>query len=84
MITAQNLLVIAARIPLGLLVGYPAVRAFMASFTTDQYNFDLQMRASTLTLSAVAILIVALLSQRPGLQAVRHLDVAVVVGGRSL
>lgn len=84
MITAQNLLVITARIPLGLLVGCHAARVFTASFTTDQYNFDLQMRASTLTLSAVAILIVALLSQRPGLHVVRRLDVAVVVGGRSL
>jgi putative ABC transport system permease protein len=51
MITAENALVVTAGIPPGLLVGYLVARAFMASFTTDWYSFDLQMRASTLALS---------------------------------
>ena len=37
----------------------------MASFSNDLFNFDLQVRASTLALCALAILIVAMLSSAP-------------------
>ena len=84
MITAENALVVIGAIPPGLLIGYLVARAFMASFSNDLLNFDLQVRASTLALCALAILIVAILSQRPGLRAVRRLNVAEVVRERSL
>jgi putative ABC transport system permease protein len=83
-ITAENLLVVITGIPVGLLVGSLFARVFMASFTTDQYSFDLQLRASTLAFAALAILIVALLSEQPGLRAVKRLDIAEVVRERSL
>ena len=50
---------------------------------SDQFGFTLEMRTSTLVLSALAILGVALLSQWPGLRAVRRLDVARVVRERA-
>ena len=84
MITAENTLVVAAGILPGLLIGYATARAFMASYSTDWYSFDLHMRASTPVLAALAILLVALLSQYPGLRAVRRLDIARVVRERSL
>ncbi len=83
MITAENVLVTLLGIGPGLLVGYELARVFMAQFSSDQFSFDLQMRGSTLVLAAAAILLVALLSQLPGLRAVRRLDIARVVRERA-
>ena len=83
MITAENFLVTAIGIVPGLLIGVEVSRLFLASFGNDSFSFDLQVRASTLILSAVAILLVSLLSERPGLRAVRRLDIAQVVRERA-
>lgn len=83
MITAENVLVTAIGIVPGLLVGYEVARLFLASFDNDAFSFDLQIRASTLVLSALAILLVSLLSERPGLRAVKKLDIAKVVRERA-
>jgi putative ABC transport system permease protein len=83
MITAENFLVTATGIVPGLIVGVEVSRAFLASFSSDSFSFDLQIRASTLLLSALAILAVSLLSERPGLRAVRRLDIAQVVRERA-
>ncbi len=84
MITAENIVVTLLGIVPGLVVGYEVASLFMSSFSSDQFNFDLQMRTSTLVFSALAILIVALLSERPGLRAVGRIDIASVVRERSL
>jgi putative ABC transport system permease protein len=83
MITAENVIVTVIGIAPGLVAGYLVAAAFMASFSSDQFSFALQMRTSTLVLSALAILGVSLLSQWPGLRAVRRLDVARVVRERA-
>ncbi|MGB6425493.1 MAG: ABC transporter permease, partial [Solirubrobacterales bacterium] len=83
MITAENVLVTLLGIGPGLVAGYVVADVFLASFSSDQFSFDLEMRPSTLLLSAVAIVIVALLSQIPGLRAVRRIDVAEVVRERA-
>jgi putative ABC transport system permease protein len=83
MITAENFLVTAIGIVPGLIVGVEVSRVFLASFNSDSFSFDLQVRASTLVLSAVAILAVSLLSEWPGLRAVRKLDIAKVVRERA-
>ena len=83
LITAENVLVVLLGIPPGLLAGYWLAGLFMGQFSNDQFSFELQMRTSTLVLAAVAIVIVALLSQLPGLRAVRRLDVARVVRERA-
>lgn len=83
MITAENVLVTAIGIVPGLLVGYEVARLFLASFDNDAFSFDLRIRVSTLVLSALAILLVSLLSERPGLRAVRRLDIAKVVRERA-
>jgi putative ABC transport system permease protein len=67
----------------GLIIGYLVADLFMASFSSDQFSFALEMRTSTLIFSAIAILVVALLSQIPGLRAVRRIDVAEVVRERA-
>ncbi|MCB0828100.1 MAG: ABC transporter permease [Solirubrobacterales bacterium] len=83
LVRAENLINVAIGIVPGLIVGYAAAAGFMASFGSDQFNFDLQMRGSTLVLSAVAIVIVALISQIPGLRALRRINVATIIRERS-
>ena len=60
------------------------LKAAMASFESDLFAFDLYIRPSTFVISALAILVVALLSQWPGLRAIGHLDIAKIVKERSL
>jgi putative ABC transport system permease protein len=84
MITAENMTVALLGIPLGLGVGYLAAKEAMASFSSDLFTFDLYIRPSTLVISALAILLVALISQWPGLRAIGRLDIARIVKDRSL
>jgi putative ABC transport system permease protein len=84
MITAENMTVALIGIPLGLGAGYLAAQQAMASFESDLFAFDLYIRPSTLVISALAILVVALLSQWPGLRAIGRLDIAKIVKERSL
>ncbi len=83
MITAENFLVTAIGIVPGLIVGVEVSRLFMSSFNSDAFTFDLQIRTSTLVLSSLGILAVSLLSERPGLRAVKRLDIARVVRERA-
>lgn len=83
MITAENVLLTLLGIVPGLVVGYLVASGFMASFSSDQFSFDIEFRTSTLILSSLAIVAVGLLSQIPGLRAVRRLEIATVVRERS-
>jgi putative ABC transport system permease protein len=82
-ITAENMLVALVGVPLGLLTGYVAADRAMASFNSDLFTFDLFIRPTTFVIAALAILLVALLSQWPGLRAIGRLDIAEVVKERS-
>ncbi len=82
-ITAENLLVALLGIPLGLVVGYLAAKAAMASFSSDLFSFDLSIRWTTFLWAAVAILIVGMVSQVPGLRAIRRISIPQVVKERS-
>ncbi len=84
LITAENLLVTLAGVVPGLILGYAVSAAFMDSFSSDLFSFDLHMRPTTLALSALGILVVALVSQWPGLRAVGRLNIAQVVRQRSV
>ena len=83
MITAENFLLTAIGIVPGLIIGVEVSRLFLASFSSDAFTFELQIRTSTLVFSALAILAVSLISERPGLRAVRRLDIARTVRERS-
>jgi putative ABC transport system permease protein len=82
LVTSENLVVAAIGIPPGLILGYWFSAQAMASFDTDLFSFQLHMQPSTLIFSAVAILVVGLISQWPGLRAIRNLDIARVVKER--
>lgn len=82
-ITAENLLVALMGVPLGLVVGYLGAREAMASFSSDLFAFDLSIRPMTFVWAALAILVVGLVSQWPGLRAIRRIRIATVVKERS-
>ena len=84
LITAENLLLTLLGTGPGLLIGYYLSVYFMASYTSDMFRFDLHMRPTTLVFSALAIVLVAMLSQRPLLRAVRRVEMAQVLRERSL
>ncbi len=75
-VTAENMLVALPGVPLGLIAGYYTSRAAMATFSSDLFAFDLHVRPSTFVWAALAIVAVTLLSQWPGLRAVRRIDIA--------
>ena len=82
-ITTENLLVTAMGIPIGLVVGYYAAKTAMASFSSDLFAFDLYVRPTTFVWASLAILVVALISQVPGLRAIRRISIPQIVKERS-
>jgi putative ABC transport system permease protein len=82
-ISAENLVVAAMGIPIGLVVGYFAAREAMASFSSDLFAFDLYVAPMTFVWAAAAILLVALISQWPGLRAIRRISIPKIVKERS-
>lgn len=83
LLAAENLLLTILSIAPGLIIGYWVSATFMGSFSSDLFDFGLQMRSRTLVLSGVAVLAVSVLAQWPASRAVASLDVARVVRERS-
>lgn len=83
LITAENLLVTALAVAPGLVAGVLGGRAMMSTYTTDQFSFDFLVEPITLVASAGAVFAVALLSQIPGLRALRRLDLGTTVRARA-
>jgi putative ABC transport system permease protein len=81
-ITAENLMVALLGIPIGLVAGYYGAKAAMASFSSDLFAFDLFIEPTTFVWSALAILVVALVSQWPGLRAIRRINLPKIVKER--
>ena len=84
LVSSENLgLTVVGLIP-GLPLAYAAASWFMASYTSDLFNFDLHLYPQTPILAAAAIVVAALLSQWPALRAIGRLNLAAVVRERSL
>ena len=83
LISSENLLLTLIGIVPGLIVGYYAASAFMASFSSDLFSFDLALRPWTPVYVAIALVAAALVSQWPVLRAVDRIDIARVVRDRS-
>ena len=79
LLTAENLVLTLIALVPGLLVATILAAAFMASFSSDLFQFDLAVRPTTFMGTAAVILAVALVSQVPSLRAVGGLDLARVV-----
>jgi len=82
-ITTENLLVVTMGIPIGLVVGYFASKAAMGSFSSDLFDFSLYMKPTTFLWAALAMVVVAFVSQWPGLRAIRRLSIPQIVKERS-
>ncbi|HEX6128690.1 MAG TPA: FtsX-like permease family protein [Candidatus Limnocylindria bacterium] len=82
-ITAENVLLTLAGIVPGLVVGYFGAAEFMASFSSDLFSFELEVRPTTFLLTAAGVLVAALVSQAPILRSVRRIDIATVVRERA-
>ncbi len=83
LITAENLLVTTAGVVPGVLFGVLGGRMMWSTYTTDQFAFEFAVSPTTIVFSAAAVFAVAVLSQIPGLRALRVLDLAETVRERS-
>lgn len=83
LITGENLLLTGIGLVPGLIIGYLISAIFMATFSSDMFQFDLEVRPTTLLFTAIAILVTGLLSQVPALRAVRRLDLGRIVRERA-
>ena len=84
LITGENVLLVSLGIIPGLIVGYLAAAWMMSTYSSDMMKFNLEMRPSTMVLSAIAMIIVALLSVIPGITTVGRLNVVEVVRERAV
>lgn len=82
-VAGENLLTTLLGVLPGLALGVLGGKAYLDSYSNDQMRLDLVVRPHTLVVSALAILVVAALSQWPGLRAVGRLDLARSVRERS-
>jgi putative ABC transport system permease protein len=84
LIMGENMLLTLIGIIPGLIVGYLVAAQFMAYYSSDMFQFTLEMRPSTLVLSALFMLAVAAISLWPGIRSVDRIDVASVVRERAI
>ncbi|MFH0750520.1 MAG: ABC transporter permease [Chloroflexota bacterium] len=84
LITAENVLLTLAGLVPGLVGGYVMAAAFMASFSSDLFSFDLHVRPTTFLFTALAILVVAVVSQWPALRSVGRIDLGRIIRERSM
>ncbi len=83
LVGGENTIVAALGVIPGLVLGVIAAAAMLQSYSSDQFTLTLDIQPLTLVLSAAAIMAVAVVSQWPGLRAVRKMDVAQVVRERA-
>ncbi|WP_242895510.1 ABC transporter permease, partial [Actinomadura litoris] len=83
LVTIENLLVVAAGAVPGLVLGRLATGAFLGAFNSDLMAFQADVRPATFAWSALAVLAVAFLAQRPGLRALARADLAALVRERA-
>jgi putative ABC transport system permease protein len=83
LITTENLIVAMIGIPIGLVAGFYLSSMAMGTFSSDMFKFDLYVQPMTFVWSSVAIIVVALVSQIPGLRAVRRIDIPKIIKERA-
>ncbi|TDD31304.1 ABC transporter permease [Actinomadura sp. KC06] len=83
LVTAENLLVVAAGTVPGLVAGRLATGAFLGAFDSDLMSLHTGIRPATFAWSALAVLAVAWLAQRPGLRGLARSDLAALVRERA-
>jgi putative ABC transport system permease protein len=84
LVAVENLLLIVLGLPLSLVGGTLLADWYMSAYETQGYHWSLDMKASTPILVAGGVLIATVVAQLPALRMVRRLDLARIVGERSL
>ncbi len=82
-LATENLLATVLGIPFGLVVGVISANAFLTSFNSDIFQFQLVLDWWVLPVASVGVLLAAAVSQWPAIRAVRKIDVARVVRERA-
>ncbi len=82
-IATENLAATALGVPIGLVAGILAAKAFLNSFSSDLFTFQLSLPWWMIPAAVIAVLAAATLSQWPAIRAVRRLDIARVVRERA-
>lgn len=82
-IATENLAATTLGLPVGVVAGTLAARAFLDSFSSDLFTFRLTFGWWVIPAALVAVMVAATLSQWPAIRAVRRLDVARVVRERA-
>ncbi|MFB4310120.1 FtsX-like permease family protein [Actinomadura sp. GTD37] len=83
LVTAENLLVVTAGAIPGLVLGRLAAGAFLGAFDSDLMAFHTEIRPATFAWSALTVLAVAWLAQRPGLRGLARMDLGALVRERA-
>ncbi|MGP4028049.1 ABC transporter permease [Actinomadura sp. 3N407] len=83
LVTAENLLVVTAGAVPGLIIGRVAAGAFLGAFDSDLMAFHTEIRPATFAWSALAVIAVAHLAQRPGLRGLARVDLGALVRERT-
>ncbi|MEU8803404.1 FtsX-like permease family protein [Spirillospora sp. NPDC048819] len=83
LVTAENLLVVTAGAVPGLIIGRIATGAFLGAFNSDLMSFHTEIRPATFAWSALAVLVVAHLAQRPGLRGMARMNLGALVRERT-
>ncbi|MFG2091334.1 MULTISPECIES: FtsX-like permease family protein [unclassified Spirillospora] len=83
LVTAENLLVVAAGAVPGLIIGRIATGAFLGAFNSDLMSLHTEIRPATFAWSALAVIVVAHLAQRPGLRGLARMDLGTLVRERA-
>lgn len=81
-VARENMLIVLIGVLPGLALGIVAGDVFLSTYSSDQFHLDLVVVPTTLIVSSAAILIVAAISQWPGLRAIRRMDLAAAVRER--
>lgn len=78
-VAGENLLVAVLSLVPGLPLAYLTAAAFMASFSSPLFRFELAIRPGTWIVACVSVLFAVLASQLPALRSVARLDLATAV-----
>jgi putative ABC transport system permease protein len=84
LVSAENLVLAALGLPIGVVLGLLLARGFLSTYTSDLYRWTLQLHWWTPLLAAIAIFMAAVVAQLPALGGLARIDLGHVVRERSL
>lgn len=84
LVSTENLLLAAAGLPIGVVLGILLARGFLSTYSSDLYRWTLQVHWWTLLLAAGAIFAAAVIAELPALRSLGRIDLGHVVRERSL